>query len=217
VTTPNTTAVATDSPSFFTPQRTRLLAIVGGVVVLVALVIWFLVTASHRKEAFAAQALESARATAESGDIGQAVQQFEQVATTYAGTDAGYEANLGIAQVRLIAGQSELAISSLEDFLAANPPARFASPGNGLLGTGLENTGKYPEAAAAYRRASDLATIPYLKATLLLDVGRAQRLAGDTAAAIATYQQVIDTYGETAARSEAEVRLTELTSASTTG
>src|SRR5690606_6118030 len=80
-----------DTPSFLTPQRIRILGIALGAVAVVALVIWFLVTASHRKEAFAAQALESARATAETGDIGQAVQQFEQVATAYAGTDAGYE------------------------------------------------------------------------------------------------------------------------------
>lgn len=206
-----------DTPSFLTPQRIRIVGIALGAVAVVALVIWFLVTASHRKEAFAAQALESARATAETGDIGQAVQQFEQVATTYAGTDAGYEASLGIAQVRLIAGQSELAISSLQEFLAGNPPQRFASPGHGLLGTGLENTRKYAEAAAAYRRAADLATTQYLKATLLLDVGRAQRLGGDTAAAITTYREIIDQYGETAARSEAEVRLTELTSATTAG
>ncbi len=217
MTNPAPATFSTDPEPFLTSRRARMLGIGLGAVLLVGLIIWFLVTASHRKEAFAAQALESARATAESGDIGQAVQQFEQVATTYAGTDAGYEANLGIAQVRLIAGQAELAISSLEEFLASNPPERFASPGHGLLGTGLENTRKFAEAATAYRRGAELASTPYLKATMLLDAGRAQRLAGDTAAAIATYREILDQFGETAARSEAEVRLTELTSASTAG
>jgi outer membrane protein assembly factor BamD (BamD/ComL family) len=198
-----------DTP-FLTPKRIRLLAIVGGVVVVVALATWFLMTAGKRKEAFAARALESARAVAETGDMGTAVQQFEQVATTYAGTDAGYEAVLGIAQARLVAGQAELAISSLEEFIASNPPERFRGPANSLMATALENTGKYAEAAAAYRRASDLETVEYLKATLLLDSGRAAREAGDTAAATAAYQEVLDKYGETAARSEAEVRLAEL-------
>lgn len=198
-----------DAPSI-PPKWIRLFAVVGGVVLVVAIATWFLMTAGKRKEAFAARALESARAVAESGDIGTAVQQFEQVATTYAGTDAGYEATLGIAQARLVAGQAELAISSLEDFIASNPPEQFRGPANGLLGTALENTGKHAEAAAAYRRASELQTVDYLKAILLLDAGRASRLAGDTAAATAAYQEVIDTYGETAARSEAEVRLAEL-------
>jgi TolA-binding protein len=196
---------------FLDQKRIRIFAIVGGVILVVAIATWFLMTAGKRKEAFAARALESARSVAESGDIGTAVQQFEQVATTYAGTDAGYEATLGIAQARLVAGQAELAISSLEDFIASNPPERFRGPANGLLGTALENTGKHAEAAAAYRRASELQTVDYLKAILLLDAGRAARLAGDTAAATAAYQEVIDRYGETPARSEAQVRLAELT------
>jgi outer membrane protein assembly factor BamD (BamD/ComL family) len=202
---------ASGETPFLTPQRIRLFAILGGLILVVAVATWFLMTAGKRKEAFAARALESARAVAESGDLGAAVQQFEQVATTYAGTDAGYEAILGIAQARLIAEQAELAISSLEDFIAGKPPQRFRAPANGLLATALENTGKYAEAAAAYREASELESVDYLKATLLLDAGRASRLAGDTAGAQALYQRVIDEFGETAARSEAEVRLSELT------
>jgi outer membrane protein assembly factor BamD (BamD/ComL family) len=203
-------ATAGEAP-FFTPKRIRLLSIVGGLVLVLAVATWFLMTTGKRKEAFAARALESARAVAESGDIGTAVQQFEQVATTYAGTDAGFEAVLGIAQARLVAEQAELAISSLEEFIADNPPQRFRAPANGLLATALENTGKYAEAAAAYREASNLETVDYLKATLLLDAGRATRLAGDDAGALALYQEVIDRFGETAARSEAEVRVAELT------
>src|SRR5690348_14154364 len=103
------TQIDTDAP-FLNPKRIRLFAIVGGLVLVVALATWFLMTAGKRKEAFAARALESARGVAETGDMGTAVQQFEQVATTYAGTDAGYEAVLGIAQARLVAGQAELAI-----------------------------------------------------------------------------------------------------------
>src|SRR5690606_25941928 len=83
-----------DQPSFFTPQRIRLLAIGAGVVAVVALGIWFMSVAGNRKEAFAAQALESARMTAEQGNIGEAVQQFEAITTQFSGTAAGYEAAL---------------------------------------------------------------------------------------------------------------------------
>jgi tetratricopeptide (TPR) repeat protein len=167
-------------------------------------------TAASRKEAFAAEALEQARSVAESGNVGEAVQQFQQIATTYSGTAAGYDAVLGMAQSRLIAGQAELAVGTLEEFLAGGPPAAYVSPGNGLLGTAYENTKRYAEAEAAYRKASEAATIDYLKATLLLDAGRAALLAGRRDEAIATYQEVVDRFGETAARSEAEVRLSEL-------
>lgn len=200
-----------EDSTFLTPQRIRILAGVGIALVLIAATTWFLMTAGKRKEAFASRALESARNVAQTGDLGTAVQQFQQVATTYAGTDAGLEAHLGIAQSRLIAGQAELAISSLEEFIAGNPPPRFRGPANSLLATALENTGKYAEAAAAYRKASDLESVTYLKATLLLDAGRATTLAGDSTGAAGIYQEIVDKYGETAARSEAEVRLLELT------
>jgi TolA-binding protein len=199
----------TETP-WLTPQRTRMLAIAGAVVLVVALAIWFVTTAGKRKELFAARALETARSTAESGDVATAVQQFEQVAQSYGGTGAGYEASLGVVQARLVAGQSELAIATVEEFLKSDPPAAYAAPANTLLGTALENTGRYAEAAVTYRKASDLATVDYLKAASLLDAGRAARLGGKAAEAQAIYEEIIAKFGETAARTEAEVRLAEM-------
>ncbi|MEO5826803.1 MAG: tetratricopeptide repeat protein [Gemmatimonadales bacterium] len=207
---PATTEPFSDEQPILTPQRLRLLAIIGGVVAVVALVAWFMITAGNRKEAFAAQAVEEARAAAEQGNLPLAVQQFEQVATTYTGTAAAFDATLGMVQARLVNDQSELAIATLTEFLGNNPPDTYAAPANGLLGTAYENTGKFGDALAAYRKASGLATTDYLKATYLLDAGRAARLAGDATQATAIYREIIDTYGETAATTEARVRLAEL-------
>lgn len=207
---PTTTESFGDEQPILTPQRMRLLAIVGGVAVVVALVAWFMVSADNRKEVFAAQAVEEARAAAEQGNLPLAVQQFEQVTTTYAGTAAAFDATLGMVQARLVNDQSELAIATLTEFLGNDPPATYAAPANGLLGTAYENTRKFGDALAAYRKASGLATTDYLKATYLLDAGRAARLAGDTAQAGTIYREIIETYGETAARTEAQVRLAEL-------
>lgn len=219
-----TTATTPDSASelpteeqkpFLTPKRMKLAGYAVAAIALIALVTWFMITANNRKEAFAAQALEQARSVAESGNVGEAVQQFQSIATTYGGTAAGYDAVLGMAQARLIAGQAELAVSTLEDFLASNPPAAYSSPGNGLLGTAYENTKRYAEAATAYQKASDDASIDFLKATLLLDAGRAAMLSGDLEQAQAIYRRVVDEFGATAAMSEAEVRLNELAPGST--
>lgn len=200
-----------EGDSFLNPQRLRMIGIGALVIAVLGGGIWFVNSAGKRKEAFAAQALESARNMAEQGNIGQAVQEFEKVTAQYGGTGAANEATLGIAQARLVAGQSELAIASLRDYLGTNPSATYASPANGLLGTALENTGKYAEAETAYRKAAELAGIEYLKATLLLDAARAARLAGRTAEARATYEEIVAKYGDTAARTEAEVRLGEMT------
>lgn len=203
----------TGSETFLTPQRIRLLGIGAAVVAVVGGGIWFAKVSGERKEAAAATALEQARGTAEQGNLAEAVTMFEQVSTTYAGTAAANEAVIGMAQARLVAGQSELAVATLTDFLGKNPGATFASPAQGLLGTAYENTGRYAEAKAAYEKAAELATVDYLKATLLLDAARAARLAKDSAGARTIYEQIIATYGETAARTEAEVRLGELTAA----
>lgn len=197
--------------SFLTPQRIRILGIAAVAILVVALGIWFAITAGKRKETFAAQALESARLVAEQGNLPEAVSQFEKVVTTYKGTSAAYSAALGVSQARLVSGQTELAIASLTEFLKGNPPALYASPAHALLGTGYENTGKPAEAAAAYRKAAETATSDYLKATALLDAGRAFRNAKNSDEAIKCYREIIDKLGETAARTEAEVRLAELT------
>jgi tetratricopeptide (TPR) repeat protein len=181
------------------------------VVAVVAVVVWFVITSGQRKEAFAAQALDQARTVAEQGNLADAVQQFERITESYGGTDAAHEATIGMAQARLVAGQTELAISTLEAYTATNPPANYASPAWSLLGTGYENVKRFDDATAAYRKAADLASIDYLKATLLLDAGRAAQLAGKSDVARQVYEQIVADFGETPSRSEAEVRLAEIT------
>ncbi len=214
MTVPNPSNVVVDSeePSFFTPQRVKYLGIAGGVLAVVALAVWFTTTAGSRKEAFAARELDIARMTAESNQIGEATQQFEKIATTYAGTGAAHEATLGIAQARLTVDQNELAIAGLEEYLRKSPPATYAAPAQALLGTALENTGRFAEAEQAYRAAVSAAGTDYLRAAYLLDVGRAAALAGRRDEAKAAYNEIITRYGTTAVRTEAEVRLTELAS-----
>jgi outer membrane protein assembly factor BamD (BamD/ComL family) len=201
----------TGSETFLTPQRLRLLGIGAAAVVVIGGGIWFAKVSGQRKEAAAATALEQARSTAEQGNLAEAVTMFEQVSTTFGGTAAANEAVIGMAQARLVAGQSELAVATLTEFLGKNPLATYASPAQGLLGTAYENTGRFAEAKAAYQKAAELATVDYLKATLLLDAARAARLGKDAAGARAIYEEIIAKYGETAARTEAEVRLGEMT------
>ncbi|HEX3928390.1 MAG TPA: tetratricopeptide repeat protein [Gemmatimonadales bacterium] len=205
------TAVPTDETSWFTPQRLRVMGIAAGAVALVALITWFIIAAGQRKQTYAAAALEDARQVAQQSNFGLAVQRYSAIIANYGGTSSAYEANLGIAQVRLVADQDQLAVTTLTDFLKTNPPALYAAPANGLLGTAYENLGRFPDAEAAYRKEADLAIADYLKATSLLDAGRAARLAKKNDEAIAIYQEILTKYGTTAAHTEAEIRLSELT------
>lgn len=199
-----------DEP-FLTPQRIRILGIAGAAVLVVALVIWFVITSGRRKEAFATTALEQARDAAAQNNFGVAVQGFNRVVSGFSGTPAAYEATLGIAQTHLVAGQNELAVTSLGDFLKTNPPPQYAATANQLLGTAYENLAKFAEAQAAYRKSADLAQMDYLKAAALLDAGRAARLAKKLDEAKALYNEIITTYPKTGSFTEAQVRLAEIT------
>jgi len=200
----------TGAAGWFAQPVNRYLTIVGGVV-LVALIAWFVTLSGRRKETFGYRALEQARAAAESGNLAQAASELQTVITTYGGTRAAEEAVITLNQVRLVNGQHELAIVGLQDFLKGGPSEGFRAPAYGLLGRALENAGRPGEAAKAYQDASKAADVDYLKASYLLDVARTQTLAGQRDSAIATYREVLSKFGETNARTEAEIRLAELT------
>lgn len=192
--------------------RSRKALLVGlGLLAAVILGTWFFTAASRRKEAFAGKALQEARAVAERGNLPQAAAELQKVTETYAGTRAAVEALLVLNQVRMVNGQTELAVVGLREFLAKNPPVQFQVPALGLLGVALENAKKPAEAAEAYRKASEAAEVDYLRADYLLQEGRAQVAAGKPELAIAAYEKLIKDYPKTVSITEAKVRLAELT------
>jgi TolA-binding protein len=111
----------------------------------------------------------------------------------------------------MASGQSELAAANLSEFVAKKPAPRFAAPAYGLLGEAQENAKKFAEAAAAYEQASANAELSFVKASYLVDAGRAYRLAGKPQDAIRAYRTVVEKYPDAPAVNEAKVRLGELT------
>jgi outer membrane protein assembly factor BamD (BamD/ComL family) len=190
-------------------QRPILIAV--GLVALAAIVFWFILASGKRKEQFAARSLNQARAAAEAGNLPLASSELQRLITTYKGTDAAHEAVITLNQVRMVNGQSELAAVGLREFVASKPPAKYLAPAYGLLGAALENSKRWAEAAQAYSQAGISAEVPYLKASYLVDAGRAYREAGRTADATKAYRTVIEKYSDSPSFTEAQVRLSELT------
>jgi len=199
------------SPLGWLSQPTNRYVAIGATVAAVLLIGWFIILSGQRKESFGLHALDQARSVAEGGNLAQAASDLQKVITTYAGTKAAQEAVITLNQVRLINGQHELAVVGLQDFLKSGPEAEFRAPGQGLLGRALENAKRPAEAAAAYLAASAAADVDYLKASYLLDAARSYADAGDREKAIATYRQLLKDFGTTNSRTEAEIRLSELT------
>lgn len=185
--------------------------LIGGIVLAIALISWFVVLSGKRKETFAGRALDAARNMAEQGNLPLAASELQKVVTTYGGTRAAQEAVITLNQVRLVNGQFELAAVGLQDFLKSGPDAQFRTPAYSLLGRALENSKRPGEAAQAYLSASGAADVDYLRADLLLDAGRAFADAGDRDKAIETYRRVLKDYPKSTSKTEAEVRLSELT------
>ena len=114
-------------------------------------------------------------------------------------------------QVRMVNGQSELAVVGLREYLASKPAEKYMAPAYGLLGAALENSKRWAEAAQAYTQASNAAELDYLKASYLVDAGRAYREAGKIQDAERAYRTVLQKYAKSPRFTEAQVRLAELT------
>jgi outer membrane protein assembly factor BamD (BamD/ComL family) len=177
----------------------------------VALAGWVTVESGKRKERMAALQLDRARNAAESGNLPLAASELQKLIDTYRGTESAREAVITLNQVRMVNGQSELAVVGLEDYLKINPRPEYAVPARGLLGQALENVKRFDQAAAVYEEASGAADVDYLRAQYLLSAARAYRAAGKPADATRVLLMIREKYPDTPSRTEADVRLAELT------
>jgi tetratricopeptide (TPR) repeat protein len=194
-------------------ERNRKLVSYGTTAVLVVLLgAWLFRVTGQRKEAAAADALERGRAAFESGNLPSASTEFQRVAQSYSGTDAAFQAELGLNEVRLASGQTQIAVDELRKFVGKNPPAFYASGAYNLMAGALENLKKFDEAAQAYQKAADIAAEDYRKVDALLGQARSLRLAGKEKEAVDVLRGIISKFArDVPGEAEAEVRLAEWT------
>ena len=136
--------------------------------------------------------------------------ELSRIAENYSGTRAAEEATLLLAQVRLVQGQSQVAVEQLARF-APGASRQYKAQAYGLLGAAYENLGHAGEAARAYEAAAAASGMPFLRAQYLSDAGRAWVAAGDTAKALAAYREIVTKLDSAGTVVEAKVRIGELT------
>ena len=205
------TAAESADPMIWVRAHQKLVLGIAGAVVVLALGAWVVMETGQRRQLRAAEALDQARNIAESGNLPLAASELQKIIETFSGTDAATEAVVTLNQVRMVNGQSELAVVSLQEYLKTNPKKVYKVPAQGLLGEALENAGRSEEAGAAYLGAAEDAEVDYLKAQYLLSAARAYGNAGKVDEAVKALQTIIDKYPKTTALTEARVRLAELT------
>jgi len=198
-------------------KRQKPLLYAATAILLIALVAWYVTESNRRKRDQAFSSLDQARAAMEAGSYPEASTELQRITQVFAGTDAAYEAVLTLNQVRMLSGQSQLAVDELRSFISSGPPATYVAQAQGHLGMALENVGNYAEAATAYLAAADPGEPAYRQTDALLAAARCQRLAGDPKAAAETLQSLLVKFGEdeTPGVIEARVRLAELTGGAT--
>jgi tetratricopeptide (TPR) repeat protein len=203
-----------DRPSlagWFNRNR-KLVTYAAAAIAVLAVAGWLYMETGRRREAAGIDALDRARAAFESGNLPVASTEFQRVAQSFRGTDAGFAAELALNEVRLASGQTQIAADELKKFAENNPPAFFASGAWMLRGGALENLKKFDEAADSYAKAASIAGEPYRKVDALLGQARALRFAGKAPQAIDVYRRIVKDYGrDVPGVAEAEVRLAELT------
>ena len=209
-----TRSQTTAAPAVSTPwykKRQRYIIAAAAILAAVAVVAWFIVASGRRKEEFAARSLNQARTAAEAGNLPLASSELQKLISAYKGTDAASEAVITLNQVRMVNGQSELAVVGLREFLNGNPPQQYRTPASGLLAAALENAKQWDEAGKAYTQAANTAEVEYLKAQYLVDAGRAYRLGGKLEDAARAYRTILQKYPKSSSVTEAQVRLAEIT------
>jgi tetratricopeptide (TPR) repeat protein len=182
----------------------------AGVVVVVAGSVLGYTMSMRNKEAQASQALSQAWGTVEAGNMPLAANDLSRLVERYAGTSAADEATILLNEIRLLNGETDVAVKALQEFVQKGRQRYHEASAYSLLGGGLENQGKFREAAAAYRRAAAAAELGFLKAQYLLDAGRAFAAAADTVDAKASFGEVLAKFGDLNQAAEARVRMAEI-------
>lgn len=192
--------------------NSRLVSI-GAAVVLVAVGgAWYYQVASTRKLQNADKQLLMAKQSLAPGNanLPLAESDLKKVADRYAGTPAGTEAGMLLAQLKLEKGDNQGAVTYLQQLGEKVKSGPNAAAARALLGDALSQLGKSADAAAEYERAASLTTMPNERGFLLAKAGHAFMDAGKSADARRIWEGLATSEDSPALAAEARVRLGEL-------
>ena len=178
------------------------LAVVAGLAAMYA-------RSSTAKQAQAEKAYFEAQRSVIAGNLPLAQSDLQKVALRFAGTSAGVQATLVLAQVMYDQNKFAEGMKALEKVEGQREAKVFASSIQSLMAAGLESQAKFKEAAERYRKAADLSAFKTDKALLLAQAARAYMSAQDSKSATDLWTKLAeDPDGPVAG--EARIRLGEL-------
>ena len=198
-------------------QNTVVVAVGGVAIVLVVVggLYWF----SERSERMdlAASELEQIQQMVMFESPGEARQRVQQYLDQFDGTPYAVEARLLLAELHLDDNEVDQAISVLQ-VVAPDYRSALGVQATFLLGVALEEADRWSEAAELYAELHERAEYTFQRYEAGEGLARAQLAAGDTTAALETYESILEGLGgDHPDRSRIEMRIAELSAATSGG
>jgi predicted negative regulator of RcsB-dependent stress response len=190
--------------------NSRLVGVAAAVIVAVAFGVWFYNRSQVLKNENADKKLLAAKQSLSSGNVPLAQSDLKKVADQYAGTSAGAEAGMLLAQVKLDNNDNQGAVTTLKELAEKHPTGNYAAAIRALLGDAYVQLGKPAEAADEYGRAALAASGPSERAMLMAKLGRALLAAGKKDKAREAWESLANQDANPGLAAEARVRLGEL-------
>lgn len=195
-----------------------LIALAGGVVVVVALAVggWFWYSAvQSRTLAAYAEALSRLRAVqgpqTKPEDRAAAAREVEAILARYPSSSAAPQAAYELASLKYDAGDYQAARRAYEVVLAGGASGTLRTLARAGVGYAWEAEREYAKAIEAYRVALDgLGSKEFYYETLLSDLGRSQELAGKRTEAASTYTRLIKEFPQGKRVDDIRLRLARL-------
>jgi predicted negative regulator of RcsB-dependent stress response len=199
---------AFDLSAFLEANRRSL--IIGATAVVVAGGgLWFWRSSADLKATRAEQALVSAERSFYSGNAALAESELLRVVNRYGGTQAGVRAQMLLAQSLYQQGRHEQGVSGLREVVGAGTAKPYRAAIHALIAAGLEDLGKFDEAALAYADASKAAVNSLERDSFKADQARVLQGSGKADQALAIWQELASDDNSPLA-GEAKLRVGEL-------
>ncbi len=191
-------------------HRSQVLALLAGIAVLVGAFFVYRGLARASEEE-AARSYMDARQAYFAGNYQLAVSDLQGFLQDHGGSSYGDDARIFLADALYQAGDPQAAVETLQEFFENDGDSPFALNAWLLMAAAYQGMGQLDEAIEAYREALETATVDAQRVRIHEGLADAHELKGDTQAAAAELQAIVNLDPESAAALQARRELAELT------
>lgn len=191
-------------------HRSQALVALAGIAVLVGAFFVYR-SLARASEEDAARSYIEARQAYFAGNYQLAVSDLQAFLRTHGDTSYGDDARLFLADALYQGGDAEGAVEILQEFFDRHGNSPLALNARLLMAAAYQGMGRLDEAAATYREALERATADVQRARIHKGLADVHELQGDTEAAAAQLQAIVDLDPESGAAAEARRELAEIT------